>query len=56
MNFYVSHIFREGNTCANKLASFGLTAPGFLWWDTIPPFIREDLFGNRFGLPSYRFR
>ena len=24
MNFFVSHIYREGNTCVNGLANFGL--------------------------------
>lgn len=57
MNFVVFHIFREGNTCADKLGSHGLALHGFLWWesvDSVPPFVREDFFRNRFNLPSYR--
>jgi len=45
------HIFREGNSCADKLASFGTSAQGLVWWDLIPSFIREDFFHNRYGLP-----
>lgn len=56
MSFIVSHIFREGNTCADRLASHGLTIQGFSWWDSIPNFIREDFFRNRFSLPFFRFR
>jgi ribonuclease HI len=34
MNFFLSHIYREGNVLADKLASLGLVSPGlmlFLW-------------------------
>jgi ribonuclease HI len=55
MNFFVSHIYREGNHCADKLASLGLTLPGFTWWNQIPPQLRDDFGRNRLGMPSYRF-
>jgi hypothetical protein len=29
MNFFVSHIYREGNCCANGLANVGLTIDSF---------------------------
>lgn len=56
MQFLVSHIFREGNTCADKLADFGLSVVGSVWWDSIPSFVTEEFFRNRNGLPNYRFR
>ncbi|KAK2361038.1 hypothetical protein QL285_086244 [Trifolium repens] len=55
MNFFVSHIYREGNHCADKLAGLGLTLPGFTWWNQIPPQLRDDFGRNRLGMPFYRF-
>jgi ribonuclease HI len=55
MNFYVSHIFREGNHCADKLANLGLSLPDFTWWDCIPPLLLDDFGRNRLGMPYYRF-
>ncbi|KAE9608127.1 putative ribonuclease H-like domain-containing protein [Lupinus albus] len=31
MCFKVSHIFREGNSCADKLASFGVSSKVYTW-------------------------
>ncbi|KAF1892175.1 hypothetical protein Lal_00036533 [Lupinus albus] len=31
MRFKVTHIFREGNTCANRLAAFGVTSKVYTW-------------------------
>lgn len=56
MNFVCTHIYREGNTCADKLACHGTIIQGYLWWDLIPNFIREDFFRNRYGMPNYRFK
>lgn len=56
MNFYVSHTFREGNSCVDKLASFGIASKCFTWWDGIPVFVMEDFSRNRLGLPCHRFR
>ncbi|GAU35907.1 hypothetical protein TSUD_69400 [Trifolium subterraneum] len=55
MNFFISHVYREGNNCADKLASLGLSLNQFTWWDNPPMVIRGDLFRNRLGLPCYRF-
>jgi ribonuclease HI len=49
-----SHIFREGNCCADKLANHGHLIPGFLWWDSLPLFVRDDFLRDRFGLVNYR--
>lgn len=54
--FQASHIYREGNHCADKLASFGLSGGGFSWWDLHPSFILEDFNHNRFNLPNFRFK
>lgn len=42
IKFIVSHIYREGNTCADRLASHGLTIQSSFWQDSIPDFVRED--------------
>lgn len=56
MHFVVSHIFREDNIFADKLANFGLSIIDVLWWDLVPSFIREDFFRNRMGFPNFRFK
>jgi len=55
MNFIVSHIYREGNNCADSLANLGLGFDGFLWWQDAPNIIRQDLVKNMLGMPNYRF-
>jgi len=55
MNFIVSHIYREGNTCADFLANIGLTISDTMWWDSAPLGIGQDLIRNKLGLPNYRF-
>lgn len=55
MQYRVSHIYQEGNNCADKLASFSLSNRSYPWWDLIPYFIRVDFFRNRLGLSKYRF-
>jgi hypothetical protein len=55
MDFFVSHIYREGNHCADKLASLGLTLHGFTWWNQISPKIKGDFGRNRMGMPYFRF-
>jgi ribonuclease HI len=54
MNFCILHIFREGNHCADKLASLGITLTDFTWWNTAPMIISKDLVSNRHGLPFFR--
>ena len=55
MDFIVSHIYREGNTCADILVNFGLNASEPLWWDESPSNIRGEVIKNKLGLPNYRF-
>jgi ribonuclease HI len=47
MNFYVSHIYREGNHCADKLANIGLSLNGLTWWNHIPLELQGDFVRNR---------
>jgi ribonuclease HI len=54
MNFCILHIFREGNHCADKLASLGITLTEFTWWNIAPMIIRKDLASNRLGLLFFR--
>jgi len=49
-----SHIFREGNSCADKLASLGHSSIGAVWLDSLPTDLRLDFFRDRCGLPNYR--
>ncbi|XP_019431188.1 PREDICTED: uncharacterized protein LOC109338411 [Lupinus angustifolius] len=55
MNCIVSHIYREGNSCADKLANHGLHHRTFTWWNFVPNFLTHDFSRNRMGLPNYRF-
>ncbi|KAL5148112.1 hypothetical protein HKD37_06G017653 [Glycine soja] len=55
MQFEVSHIYIEGNCCADGRSKFALQTIGFSWWDSPPSFIREPpiVRDDRFGLPNY---
>lgn len=55
INFMVSHIYREGNVCADRLAHIGLSLTSFQYFYTLPLEAREAYVHNRLGLPSYRF-
>ena len=50
-----SHIFCEGNGCANKLANHGPSVLKVVWWDTLPIFVREDFFRDKFGTPNFPY-
>jgi ribonuclease HI len=54
MQLLFSHVYREGNSCADKLAAHGHVITGFLWWDVIPPFIYHDFFFDRIGFTYFR--
>lgn len=55
MSWKVSHIFREGNSCADLLANHSLRSRTFTWWNSIPLIIFWDCNRVWLGLPSYRF-
>jgi hypothetical protein len=50
-----SHIFREGNSCANKLAALDHSIFGEIWLDILPDEVKIDFYRGRYGLPNYRF-
>lgn len=49
------HIFREGNSCADKLANMGYDIQGSVWLDMLPVELHFDFYRDRIGLPNYRF-
>ena len=57
MRFCASHIYREGNICADSLANFGLSLSSLdlFWFDTVPDFVRREYNRNRLGMPNFRF-
>jgi hypothetical protein len=55
MNFFVIHIFREWNTCADKFANLNLFILTINWWSQPPIHIREGIVRNMLGLPCFRF-
>lgn len=55
INFRISHIYREGNVCVAKLASFGAQSSGYTWWDSPPSFVVQEFLKYRQELPFYRF-
>jgi hypothetical protein len=54
MNFVVSHVYREGNQCADGLANLGLSIDRFTIWNELPQEIRSFFVDNRLGKPSFR--
>ncbi|XP_019432708.1 PREDICTED: uncharacterized protein LOC109339679 [Lupinus angustifolius] len=55
MNWVATHIYREGNTCADQLANFGLSIQNIEWWNHAPSFILDEVNRNRLNLPNSRF-
>jgi hypothetical protein len=47
----VTHIFREGNTCADKLASIGPSVRDFTWWNEVHKYIITNFARSKVGLP-----
>jgi len=54
MSFLATHIFREGNHCANKLANLSLSSRNFTWWNVVHRDLREDFARNKLGIPCFR--
>jgi ribonuclease HI len=57
MSFFVTHIYREGNFCADRLANIGLSLSFYslAWWIDIPDIIRREYIRNRLGMPNFSF-
>jgi hypothetical protein len=50
-----SHIYHEGNYCANKLAALGHSIVGEIWLDNLLNEVKIDFYRDRCELPNYRF-
>jgi hypothetical protein len=55
MNFFVSHIYREGNACADAFANLGLGLVNFVYWNVVPQFVCDSFTRNEMGFPCFRF-
>jgi len=55
MNFIASHVFRDGNQCANILANFGLASNHLTMWLVVPNCIRVHYVQNKLGMSNFRF-
>lgn len=49
MNFIESHIYKEVNSCVDKLANIGLTLNSYVHLE-----LRQEYVWNILGLPSFR--
>jgi ribonuclease HI len=49
-----SHIFREGNCCADSLANLGHSIQGTVWFSVLPQTIQTNFFLDRTGFPRSR--
>jgi len=50
-----SHIFWEGNMCADKLANFGHSVVGEVWLPSLLAKVHHEFFADRCGFPRIRF-
>lgn len=55
MGFIATHIYRKGNSCADRLANYEISNLDFVWWNSLPNFIRHEFCHNKLRLPNYRF-
>ena len=56
IRFRVSHIFREGNICDDKLANLEfIHRDQFHWYNRLPSSIFLEFVMNRYRLPMYQF-
>jgi ribonuclease HI len=54
LHIATSHIYRKGNICADKIVNHGHLLDNTLWWDSIPPFIRDEFLRDRLGIHCFR--
>jgi len=50
-----SHIYREGNCCADALATSGHCMTHTTWFDIMPASLSVDFTRDIHGLPNFRF-
>ena len=53
--FNVTHVYREGNSCADKLANIGLALSSHFWFTSIPSQLSADFARDKHGYPNFRF-
>jgi len=53
MNYFVFHVFREGNQCADSLANIGLSLNQFTIWHIIPSSLQVVYIRDKLGWPNY---
>lgn len=56
MQYYISHVYREGNQAADTLSKMGLNHTDLKWWDSYPHQVNNILAREYAFLPSYRFK
>jgi ribonuclease HI len=54
MNVIVTHIFREGNQVADRLANHGLSITSIVFWSELPLFVQDCFVVNKQGTPTFR--
>lgn len=50
-----SHIYREGNSCADTVAAMGHTLDATTWYHSMPTSLSVDFARDIHGLPNFRF-
>lgn len=55
MNFLVTRVYREGNSCVDALANVGLYVNHLTIWLEAPLCVRSFYVQNRLGRPCFRF-
>lgn len=50
-----SHIYREGNKCADSVANLGHSIVGEVWLSVLPSEFQQDFIEDRCGLPRFRY-
>ena len=55
LSIICTHIYREGNCCADALATMGHDLLDTTWFHTMPAALAVDFTRDRNGLPNFRF-
>jgi hypothetical protein len=55
LNISYSHIYRQGNSCADKLSNHGHTVTCYTWYDNVLSLLHEEWLRDKLDLPCYHF-
>jgi len=55
MNFFVTHVYREGNCCVDSLTNIGIILNHLTIWSEIPLCIRGNFVRDGLGMNNYKF-